>query len=151
MQRLAQHFKAFQRNERGASAIEFAVISAFLSIILLNVVDIAQYMHRKMQVTGAVRTGAQYALVNTKNLTNALIVSVVTNASDLPGILVSTDLDNCGCSDGTKFLCSSNTVCAGTTTGRIQRYAGVTATYTHTWIFYPGTTDITSTATVRTQ
>lgn len=152
MWRLALLIKTFQRDERGASAIEFAMIASVLSIILLNVVDISQYMFRQMQVTGAVRAGAQYALVNPSNLSDALVASVVTNAGTLAGLVVTSDLtDNCGCSDGTKFRCSSVTTCSGATTGRVQRYATINASYTHTWIFYPGDVEITATATIRTQ
>ena len=154
MWRIALLIKTFQRDERGASAIEFAVIASFLSIILLYAVDVANFMYRQMQVTGAVRAGAQYALVNPNNLTDALVTAVVTNAGPLTGLTVTTDLtDNCGCSDGTKFLCSSVTTCSGGTTGRIQRYATINASYTYTWIFQAvnSTTDITATATVRTQ
>ena len=110
------------------------------------------HMYRQMQVTGAVRTGVQYALVNPSNLTDASVHAVVTNAGTLAGLAVTSDLtDNCGCSDGTKFLCSSVTTCSAGTTGRIQRYATINASYTHTWIFYPGDTEITATATIRTQ
>lgn len=152
MGHISHLLKTFQRDERGASAIEFAMIASFLSIILLNAVDISNYMYRQMQITGAVRAGAQYALVNPSNLTDALVSAVVTNAGTLTGLVVTTDLtDNCGCSDGTKFLCSSVTTCSGATTGRVQRYATINASYTHTWIFYPGDATITATATVRTQ
>lgn len=152
MRRIVFLVKKFQRDERGASAIEFAVIASFLSIILLNAVDISNYMYRQMQVTGAVRAGAQYALVNPSNLTDATVDAVVTNAGTLAGLVVTSDLtDNCGCSDGTKFLCSSVTTCGAGTTGRVQRYATINASYTHTWIFYPGDTEITATATVRKQ
>ncbi|HEY9163606.1 MAG TPA: TadE/TadG family type IV pilus assembly protein [Magnetovibrio sp.] len=141
----------FRRNERGASAIEFAMIAAFLSIILLNVVDISIFMQRKMEVVGAVRAGAQYALVDSKNATVALITSVVQDATSLSGVGVTVDLDLCGCSDGSMFTCSSGTLCTSGTTGRRHSYAQIDATYTHTWIFYPGTIDITSQATIRTQ
>jgi Flp pilus assembly pilin Flp len=141
----------FRRSEQGASAIEFAMISSVLSIILLNVVDIAVYMQRKMEVIGAVRAGAQYALVDSQNATLPLITGVVQDATTLSGVSVTVDLDLCGCSDGAMFACSSGTTCGSGTTGRRHTYAEINASYTHTWIFYPGTIDITSQATIRTQ
>lgn len=141
----------FRHSEGGASAIEFAMISSVLSIILLNVVDIAVYMQRKMEVIGAVRAGAQYALVDSQNATLALITSVVQDATTLSGVGVTVDLDLCGCSDGAMFACSSGTACGSGTTGRRHTYAEINANYTHTWFFYPGTILITSQATVRTQ
>lgn len=144
--------KRFRRNERGASAIEFAMISTFLSIVLLNVVDIAIFMLHKMEITGAVRAGAQYALVDSANATSILITAVVQDSTNLSGVNVTVDMDLCGCSDGTAFLCSSGTTCdSGTTTGRTHYYTDISADYTHTWIFYPGTISITGNATIRTQ
>lgn len=141
----------FKRNDRGASAIEFAMISAFLSIVLLNVVDIAIFMLHKMEITGAVRAGAQYALVDSANASASLITAVVQDSTNLSGVNVVVDMDLCGCSDGTTFACSSGTTCGAGTTGRTSGYTDISADYTHTWIFYPGTIDITGHATIRTQ
>ncbi|MBF0246678.1 MAG: pilus assembly protein [Alphaproteobacteria bacterium] len=140
----------FRTSESGASAIEFAMISTFLSIILLNIVDIAIYMFHKMEITGAVRAGAQYALVDSENATEALVQGVVEDAVDLVGVVVTVDANLCGCSDGATFACGTDT-CGGGTTGRTQTYTAISAVYTHTWIFYPGTIDITADATIRTQ
>lgn len=146
-----QRIRFFRRDNCGASAIEFAMIASVLSIILLNVVDIAVYMQRKMEIVGAVRAGAQYALVDSQNATLPLITSVVQDATTLSGVNVTVDLDLCGCSDGAMFSCSSGTACGSGTTGRRHAYAEINASYIHTWIFFPGTVEITSQATIRTQ
>jgi len=125
--------------------------SAFLSIVLLNVVDIAIFMLHKMEITGAVRAGAQYALVDAANATAPLITAVVQDSTNLSGVNVVVDIDLCGCSDGTTFACSSGTSCGSGTTGRTSTYTKIDADYTHTWIFYPGTISITGNATIRTQ
>jgi Flp pilus assembly protein TadG len=146
-------FRFFHSNESGASAIEFAMISAFFAIILLNIVDIAMFMYDKMEITSAVRAGAQYALVDSANATAALIEGVVQDSSSLSGVTVTVNTNLCGCSDGTSFACDSGSTCdSGTTTGRTQTYTYISADYTHTWIFYPGTnTTISADATIRTQ
>lgn len=144
-------FKRFARNDRGASAIEFAMIAAFMSIILLNVVDIAIFVYRKMEITGAVRAGAQYALVDAENATSALITSVVQDSTTLSGVSVTVDMNLCGCSDGSSFACDSGTTCGAGTSGRTHQYTDISADFTHTWIFLPGTTTISSQATIRTQ
>jgi len=147
--RLRKAGGAFRRNERGASAVEFAIIASFLSIVLLNIVDIAIFMFNKMEITGAVRAGAQYALVDTENATTALIQGVVEDATGLTPLTITVDDTLCGCSDGTTFACGSET-CTSGTTGRIHTYISIGASYTHTWIFYPGTIDITASAQIRT-
>jgi Flp pilus assembly protein TadG len=148
--RLSPKTKRFCNDDRGASAIEFAMIGAFLSIVLLNIVDIGLFYYRKMEITSAVRAGAQYALVN-EDATDATVTTVVENATNLSGINVVVDTALCGCSDGTTFTCGSETCDSGTTTGRIQYYTSIDADYTHTWIFYPGTISITAAITIRTQ
>ncbi|MBL4748594.1 MAG: pilus assembly protein [Magnetovibrio sp.] len=146
------HFlNVFRRNERGSSAIELAMISSILAIILLNIVDIAIFMFHKMDITSAVRAGTQYALVDTQNSTPALITAVVQDSSNLLNVNVTVNDTMCGCSDGgTLFSCGTNT-CAGETTGRTQHYTQISADYTHTWLFYPGTISITANSTIRTQ
>lgn len=155
MNRIGQSIKnilhRFRQDERGASAIELAMISTVLSLILLNIVDISYFMFKKMELTSSVRAGAQYALVDTENATAALIEAVVQDSSPLTNVTVTVDDSQCGCSDGgALFTCGSDT-CTGTTTGRSQYYTQISAAYTHTWIFYPGTVSITADSTIRTQ
>lgn len=149
--RLIHTAKAFRRNERGASAIEFAMVATFMSIVLLNIVDIAIFTFHKMEITGAVRAGAQYALVDTETVTDALVRGVVEDSSSLDSLVVTIDSNLCGCSDGASFACDSGTSCGSGTSGRVHGYTKIDASYTHTWIFYPGTTSITAQSTIRTQ
>lgn len=149
LNRTREIIQAFRHNNVGASAVEFAIIASFMSIILLNIVDIAMFMYKKMEVTGAVRAGAQYALVNTTTATPALIAGVVTDSTTIATMTVDVDDNLCGCSDGTTFTCGASTCGAGTT-GRTHSYTTIDASHTHTWIFYPGTIDITASAQIRT-
>lgn len=143
--------REFYKSRNGAAAIEFAMISAFLSILLLNIVDIGIFMFRKMEITGAVRAGSQYALVAKSNATPALITGVVQDSTNLTGISATVGDTQCGCSDGgALFTCGSGTCGAGTN-GRKHYYTQIDASYAHTWIFYPGTIDITASTTIRTQ
>ena len=112
---VANLIRKFRRSESGASAVEFALIATFLSIILLNIVDIAIFMFKKMEITGAVRAGAQYALVAKENATIALIEGVVQDATDITPLPVTVDDALCGCSDGSEFVCGAGTCGAGTT------------------------------------
>lgn len=136
----------FAACRRGASAVEFAMIASFLCIILLNVIDIAIYMFRKMELTSAVRAGAQYALVHDAP-TDANIQTVVENATNTTSMDITIDSNVCGCSDGTSITCGVGT-CA---TGNVHYYTSITASMTHDWIFLPGTKSMTSSVTIRTE
>jgi len=148
---LARKIRAFTRNDTGASAIEFAMISTFLAILLLNVIDIGIFMFRKMEITGAVRAGAQYALVAKDAATGTLITGVVQDSTDLEDVTVTVDDTQCGCSSGgTLFTCTSGS-CGSGTTGRKHYYTQIDASYTHTWIFYAGDIEVTASSTIRTE
>ncbi len=151
--------KRFQNNESGVSAIEFAMIGSFVLILFLSILDIAFYMYRKMEVSNAVRAGAQYALVNTDrtvaNIANveAKIIAVVQGATPFTINTITVDMDVCGCSDGTLFACSAvgSTCTTPPTSGRRHEYTTISAAYSHTGIFYPGPYNITAQATIRRQ
>jgi len=142
---------ALKRCESGVSAIEFAMIASFLSLILLNIVDIAIFMFHKMEITGAVHAGAQYALVDKDNATTALITGVVQDSTNLTGVTVTVDATQCGCSDGSALFTCGTSTCSGATTGRTHSYTQIDASYTHDWVFYPGTIAITADSVIRTE
>lgn len=143
---LQARLKGFRRDTSGASAIEFAMIAGFLSIIFLNIVDIALYMVHKMELTSAVRAGAQFRLVN-DTATTANIITVVENATNLTGLTVTASEAMCGCADGTTFACGTDT-CA---VGNVHYYLTINASYPHTWIFLPGSATISADISIRTQ
>lgn len=144
---LARTARRCARCERGASAIEFAMIGSFLVIVLLNVVDIGLFYYHKMEVTSAVRAGAQYALVS-DSPTDQTITTVVTNATNLSDLNVTVNSDLCYCWDGGAAVAID---CSDDCSDSKQYYTDIAADYTHTWIFYPGTTSITANLTIRTQ
>lgn len=138
--------KRFARDEGGASAVEFAMISSVLILVLLNVVDLGNYMFRKMELTSSVRAGAQYALVHDAP-TQAAIQTVVSNASNMEGVAIAVNDTICGCADGTTFVCG-----AGTCTGsNLRYYTQIQATYTHNWIFLPGQKTMQTAMNIRTE
>jgi len=148
---LGRKSRNFYDSYNGAAAIEFAMISAFLSILLLNIIDIGIFMFRKMEITGAVRAGAQYALVAQSAATGALITGVVQDSTNLTGVTVTVDDSQCGCSTGGALFTCSTGSCGVGTTGRKHYYTQIDASYTHTWVFYPGTIAITASSTFRTK
>src|SRR5579863_6244611 len=51
--------RSFRRNERGAAAVEFAVILSLLVIPLLNAIDLGVYAFDYMEVRHAAQSAAQ--------------------------------------------------------------------------------------------
>jgi len=56
-----ENLKALGRDRRGVAAIEFALVGGFLSVALLNLVDVSIYIFQKMEVDNAAQAGAQAA------------------------------------------------------------------------------------------
>lgn len=136
----------FRQDDSGASAVEFAMISSVLILVLLNVVDLGNYMFRKMELTSSVRAGAQYALVHNAP-TSAAITTVVSNAANLNNVTIAVDDTICGCSDGTTFTCGSSTC----STSNMRYYTQIQASYNHDWIFLPGQKSMQTAMNIRTE
>src|SRR5450759_2054672 len=53
---------AIRSDQRGTSAIEFALFGGLLSLGMLNTVDISIYLYQRMEVENATQMGAQAVL-----------------------------------------------------------------------------------------
>lgn len=60
--------RAFARDRRGASAVEFALISPVLAITLLGIAEIGQVGYQRTDMHGALRSGGQYVLNGGRDL-----------------------------------------------------------------------------------
>src|SRR6186713_2460973 len=58
---LTSSASALQTDERGASALEFAIFAGILAFGLLNTADISIYIYKRMQVENATEMAAQAA------------------------------------------------------------------------------------------
>lgn len=79
----------------GASAIEFAVVGAFLSTLILGILDFGMLFFQQMQVATAAQAGANYAMGKAYNSTN--VTNAANNATGLTGITVTASTVLCGC------------------------------------------------------
>ncbi len=125
----------WRRDERGVSAVEFALIVPVMLVMFLSISDYAVAVYHKIELASATRAGAQYALVDSSTtLDTASILSVVQNSTLLdPANLTVTVNETCSCSNG------SSVSCTGTcTTGSVQHFANIAASYTNAWFFLPG-------------
>lgn len=63
-------FHRYRRDEKGAAAVEFALVVTLLTVPVLNVVDLAMYAWDRMQVDNAAQMGAQAAWTTCAATTN---------------------------------------------------------------------------------
>jgi Flp pilus assembly protein TadG len=59
--RLRRILRRFRGEQRGAAAVEFAIVITLLTVPVLNVVDLAQYAWDRMQVDNAAQMAVQAA------------------------------------------------------------------------------------------
>ena len=62
---------AFARDERGVSAVEFALVAPVLLISLLGVVDLGNVVYQRTDMESALRSGVQYFMNGGDNLAKA--------------------------------------------------------------------------------
>lgn len=124
------------REDRGVSAIEFALVAPFLFTFVLGVVDLSFGFQAKMAVTQAAQAGTYYAMINGYNTSG--IRTAVSSSTGTSGITAPTTAQTCGCPSGTAVTTSScgsncpNGQAAGT-------YVTVNAQYQYSTILtYPG-------------
>ena len=146
-------WKKFSRSESGAAAIEFAVIGAFLCMMVVATGDLGMGFYSYMQVQNSAQAGAQYAAVHGFN--SGQIASAVTNATSVPGITASpAPAQYCGCASGATV---SNAACGTTCPDGMTAGTYVTASavrdYTTlvSWPMFPASYHQTATSTVRIQ
>jgi Flp pilus assembly protein TadG len=113
----------FLRDERGVSAIEFALTVPVLLISLLGVVDIGTAVYKRSDMEAALRSGVQYFMNGGESMTTAEAVVLDSWTTKPDNITVVADrLCMCGVASS-----SCNTLCGDGTTptaySRIQATA----------------------------
>ncbi|PHS74863.1 MAG: hypothetical protein COB59_11870 [Rhodospirillaceae bacterium] len=131
--------KLFNKNACGAAAVEFALISPVVLLMILGAVDFGFIVHNSMQATSASRSGAQFVLEDPTGY-SANIITVVQSATNLPSASVSvTTSEECRClGSSTAVNCSTDT-CSGNSP---PKYVTITTSYNYDLIMgYPGLPD----------
>lgn len=146
---LARIAASLARARRGTVTVEVAMTMTVFSALLLGMVDFGLAYSRQMEMTNAVRAGAQYALVRPPSLAaNADSIAGITSLTDVrnaalnaayfldadPGATALTASALCYCPDGTATACTSS----GSCTDR-ETYIEVNLTLPYELLFvYPG-------------
>lgn len=124
------------RDDRGISAIEFALVAPFLCAFILGVVDLGLGFQAKMAVTQAAQAGSYYAMINGYNTSG--IQTAVASSTGTSGITAPNPAQTCGCPSGTAVTTST---CGGTCSNgqAAGTYVTVSAQYQYSTILsYPG-------------
>ena len=151
LQHLLFRGRSIRRDERGVTAIEFAIIGPILIGMFISIVDLGLGLYNQIQLANAAQAGADYAMQ--KGYDATAMTTVAQAATRLTGLTVTTS-QFCGCPSSTGVTvtsCSSN--CSdGLTAGT---FAQITTTKDYsTLLSYPGlpsTFHLSETATARTQ
>lgn len=143
-------FKDFRRPDTGgAAAVEFGLIAPVLMIMIFGMVDYGLAMVNKMELRGAARVGAQYALGDSSD--TAAIIAAVVAASNV-GITAADVTLTCNCRDTALEPPSdlTATTCGATTCLSTEpTLMTVNATQDYTLFFGATTLTLVGEATVR--
>ncbi|MBI3112980.1 MAG: pilus assembly protein [Rhodospirillales bacterium] len=134
-------------SERGAAAVEFALI---IPVVLAGLTGIANYglaMYNKMELVGAARAGAQQAILDRTDTT--AIKNAVVNSTNL-GITTAdvTTTESYLCADGTVVTLATDT-CVNS--DPLQYYMTVTANQNFTLLLLGTSISLSGSVKVRTQ
>jgi len=127
------------RDQRGAVAIEFALISSVLILLMVMAADLGLAMRHRSQMEGAARSGLQQALDSGASLAD--VQDMVLSATDLPSSTAptATAVNQCYCAGSPSEIdCGSGTCGAA----EKQEFVQVTLSQEHRWLLgFPGLSD----------
>lgn len=166
MMRAARHLfrrlSRYRQDEKGAAAVEFALVVTLLTVPVLNVIDLAMYAWDRMQLDNAAQMGAQAAWATCSAPTNlpatpnsyanctgmpAAVTQAVQSTSLGAAVTVTSTVENYYCLNTTtnaltpvgNFPNSKPANCGGAagglTSDKPGDYVQITTSYTFTPIF----------------
>lgn len=122
MKLIATFLRTLAKERKGTVTVEVAMTMTVFSVLLLGMVDFGLAYSRQMEMSNAVRAGAQYALVRPPSLaSNADSISGITSLNDVrnaalnaahfldadPGVTALTASALCYCPDGSAVACAA--------------------------------------------
>jgi Flp pilus assembly protein TadG len=121
------------KNDRGVSAVEFALVAPMLVLMLIGLADFGLAANEKMRLLTAARAGAQSGFGDPAN--GAAIIQAAKDASGLQSKPITvTTVTTCACPDGGAAACDGT--CGGG--AAVRSFVTVTVTETYGMLFdYP--------------
>ena len=122
------------RSVSGAVAVELALLSPFVLVLIVGAWDMGRYLNDSAALTNLSRTGVQYALSKfwDPTLVKAAVEAEATRQT-VSGVTV-TVTATCMCTDGTtmvvKETCTAATVCTGGSALRVYSDVNAKRQYT---------------------
>ncbi len=134
MHRIVQSFLC--KDARGATAVEFAIISPILILMTLMTVDVGLGFYRNMQVQNAAQAGAQYAVLHGFDQTKiSSAISAATSNSTITASPAPVQFCGCPSASGISALDCESSCPSGSTPGT---YVTTSAQSTYYTVFsYP--------------
>jgi Flp pilus assembly protein TadG len=114
------------RNEKGAAAVEFALVVPILLLLLLGIVEFGRIYNAQMQLTAAARDGARVMSINSVPAQSAddATAAVIASASALHPDVTSTQIA-ISVSPSSTSVCAPGSTATVTVTYPIQFLSGL--------------------------
>ena len=125
--------KYIQKRKKGSVAIEFALLAPILLLIFGGAFDVSRFIFYQNDILEALRSGAQYAMTDTTNITQ-ITNSVKSSTSLSSSSSWSMPTPDCGCT--TSMTDSTNLpttwgVCSTTPCTSYRKYLRIQASYAY--------------------
>ena len=145
---MQSHFKATMRHwlcrsafgrefgTTGTAAVEFAILSGLLVLMMVALIDLGMGLYRGIQVRNAAQAGAAYAMA--KGYNAGSMTSAIQNATTFAQVSASPGpAQFCGCPTSTGITTATcGSICAGGSTAGTYVTSSATGSYT-TLLHYP--------------
>lgn len=100
---IGRYLKGWFVDEEGASAVEFALVSPFLLLLLIGVVDLGSFITERFKVQNAIAAAAEY-VAEVQDDANVQVVAQEAYNGDFSAMTVTSDFE-CECGDGVAAAC----------------------------------------------
>jgi Flp pilus assembly pilin Flp len=149
---VVRFLKTFHRSNRGAAAIELAVVLPLLALLAIGVAEFGRLYFTAITVANAARAGAQYGAQSaiTSSDFNGMDQAARNDAADL-GIITPSSSRFCLCPDGSVPACTGTCAGYGVPEVFVQTSASKMVTFLMRYPGLPSTITVSRTATFRVQ
>jgi len=133
-------FRSFTQDEKGHTAVEFALLAPFLIYFLMGMIDYGMYVHQRMQLENLARAAAEYVVKGGDE--NNVMQDVVVLSGKIPqdemDDVTSESEETCECGTGEATDCG--TACPNG--GYQRRFYSFSMSKSYNVMFsYPGIDD----------